>query len=135
MDIPVTYEFYKNTYYGDIIEESDFPKWLSKATDKLQFLTYDNITEEALRMYSDKIGKAACALIDLLYEIEKETIVANTKDKNNIKSVSSGGESITYAEKQTLVSKVLSNKTAQNKLLQDTISEYLAGTGLLYAGD
>ena len=134
MEIPVTYEFYRETYYGDALEESAFPKWVSKAADKLQLLTYGNITEETLQMYSQPIKKAVCVLADLLYEIEKETAAVNAKDKSNIKSVSSGGESVTYAEKQTIISKVLSDKTAQNKLLQDAAAEYLTSTGLLYAG-
>lgn len=134
MENLTTYEFYTDTYYGDTIEESAFPKWLSRATDKLMYLTYGNITEENRQEYDIQIQKATCALMDLLFEIEKATKTATAKDDSNVKSKSSGGESITFGDNQTLVTKVLSDKTAQDRLMYDTVKEYLSGTGLLYAG-
>lgn len=134
MESLTTYEFYSETYYGDTIDESAFPKWLSKATDKLMYLTYGNITDESLKVFDEKIQKATCALMDLMYQIDAATKTATAKDDTNVKSKSSGGESITFGDSDTLVTKVLSDKTAQNRLMYDTISEYLAGTGLLYAG-
>lgn len=134
MENLTTYEFYTDTYYGDTIEESAFLKWLSRATDKLMYLTYGNITEENRQEYDIQIQKATCALMDLLFEIDKSTKTATAKDDSNVKSKSSGGESITFGDNQTLVTKVLSDKTAQERLMYDTIAEYLTGTGLLYAG-
>lgn len=134
MEKLTTYEFYKGTYYGDTIEESAFPKWLSRATDKLIHLTCGNIIEESGREYDMRIQKATCALMDLLFEIDKATKTATAKDDSNVKSKSSGGESITFGDAQTLVTKVLSDKTAQDRLMYDTVKEYLSGTGLLYAG-
>lgn len=129
-----TYEFYKNTYYGETIEESAFQKWLSRATDKLHYLTYGNITEEAYAEYDTQIQKATCALMDVMFQIDVATKTATAKDQSNAKSVSSGSESITFGDKDTAVTKVLADKSAQNRLMQDTIAEYLADTGLMYAG-
>lgn len=129
-----TYDFYTKTYYGDSIDESLFPKWESRAEDKLNMLTCGNITEKALKEYNLPIQKSVCALADLLFELDKATKTATAKDESNVKSKSSGGESITYAENQTLVGKVLSDKAAQNRLVYDIVAEYLTGTGLLYAG-
>lgn len=134
MDALTTYDFYTKEYFGDSIDKSSFDKWLSRAAEKMNYLTYGNITEEALELYSLQIQKATCALIDVMYQIEKETVRVNSNDETNVKSKSSGGESITFGSKETLVTKVLSDKKAQAKLMQDTISEYLSGTGLLYAG-
>lgn len=134
MDNLTTYEFYKKTYYGEAIEEPAFPKWLSKATDKLMYLTYGNITEESRSEYDTQIQKATCALIDLMYQIDSATKTATAKDDTNVKSKSSGGESINFGDKDTTVTKVLSDKAAQDRLMYDTIAEYLTGTGLLYAG-
>lgn len=134
MENLTTYEFYTTSFYGDTIEESAFPKWLSRATDKLNILTYGNVTEKAVEIYSVPIQKAVCALMDLLYQIDQATQTATAKDESNVKSKSSGGESITFGDKDTLITKVLSDKVAQNRLLQDTVSEYLSGTGLMYAG-
>lgn len=134
MESLTTYEFYSETYYGDTIEESAFLKWLSRATDKLMDLTCGNITDESLKVFDEKIQKATCALMDVMYQIDAATKTATAKDDTNVKSKSSGGESITFGDSDTLVTKVLSDKTAQNRLMYDTISEYLTGTGLLYAG-
>ena len=129
-----TYEFYQNEYYGDSIEESLFPKWESRATDRLDELTYGNITEDVLEEYSEKIQKATCALADLLYKIDYKTNHANDTNGGNVKSMSSGGQSISFGSNETLIDKVLNDKVAQNRLCYDTVCEYLSGTGLLYAG-
>lgn len=129
-----TFEFYKNRYYGDSIEESLFPKWNDEASEKLDALTYGNITEASLQEYDEKIQKATCAIADLMYQIETAIATANAKDSTNVKSYSSGGESITYGSTETLVTKVLSDPVAQKRLLQGKAAEYLTGTGLLYAG-
>lgn len=134
MDNLTTYEFYINTYYGDAIEKTAFPKWLSRATDKLMSLTYGNITDDALQEHSKEIQKATCALMDLMYEIDQATKTATAKDESNVKSKSSGSESVTFGDSDTLVTKVLSDKSAQDRLMYDTISDYLSDTGLLYAG-
>lgn len=65
---------------------------------------------------------------DLLADAKKNDSVAN------IKSMSSGGRSVSFGSNETLIDKVLGDKTAQNHLFYDTVCEYLAGTGLLYAG-
>ena len=129
-----TYEFYKDEYYGDSIEESLFPKWEGRATDRLDELTYGNITEDVLEEYNEKIQKAVCALADLLYKIDFKTNHANDTNGGNVKSMSSGGQSISFGSNETLVDKVLNDKVAQNRLCYDTVCEYLSGTGLLYAG-
>lgn len=130
-----TYDFYKDKYYGDSISsESLFAKWNERASDKLDFLTNGNITDEATEEYGERIQKATCALADLLYMIDYKTTHANDANAGNVKSMSSGGQSISFGSNETLVDKVLNDKTAQNRLCYDTICEYLTGTGLLYAG-
>ena len=103
------FEFYRDLYYGDSIEESLFPKWEDRASMKLDQLTYGNINDDTRAEFDERIQKATCALADLLYKIDFKT-------------------------NETLVDKVLNDKTAQNRLCYDTVCEYLSGTGLLYAG-
>lgn len=128
------YDFYKDEYYGDSIEESLFPKWNDRASEKLDFLTYGNITDDTLKEFDVQIQKATCALADLLHKIDYKTNHANDAQAGNVKSMSSGGQSISFGSNETLVDKVLNDKAAQNRLCYDTVSEYLSGTGLLYAG-
>lgn len=129
-----TFEFYESKYYGDSIEESLFPKWESRASDKLNQLTYGHINEDTLKEFDERIQKATCALADLLYQIDFKTSHASDEKGGNVKSMSSGGRSISFGTNETLVDKVLNDKTAQNRLCYDTVCEYLSGTGLLYAG-
>ena len=67
------YKFYTDKYYGDSIAESSFPKWNDRASEKLDSLTYGNITEETLALYDQQIQKATCALADRLYQIDYKT--------------------------------------------------------------
>jgi hypothetical protein len=41
-----TFEFYTNSYFGDSIKESLFPKWEDRASMKLDQLTYGNINDD-----------------------------------------------------------------------------------------
>lgn len=129
-----TYDFYKEKYYGDSIKESLFPKWKDRAADKLDQLTYGHIDDTAKEEFDEQIQKATCALADLLYQIDYKTAHANDPKNGNVKSMSSGGQSISFGSNETLVDKVLGDKVAQNRLCYDTVCEYLSGTGLLYAG-
>ena len=72
--------------------------------------------------------------MDVMFQIDAETKRATAKDEANVKSKSSGSESITFGDRDTTVTKVLADKSAQNRLMQDTIAEYLADTELMYAG-
>ena len=128
------FEFYRDSYYGDCIEESLFPKWEDRASMKMDQLTYGNINDETQAEFDEKIQKATCALADLLYQIDYKTVHANDPKNGNVKSMSSGGQSISFGTNETLVDKVLNDKTAQNRLCYDAVCEYLSGTGLLYAG-
>lgn len=101
---------------------------------KLDQLTYGNINDDTRTEFDERIQKATCALADLLYQIDYKTTHANDAQAGNVKSMSSGGQSISFGSNETLVDKVLNDKTAQNRLCYDTVCEYLSGTGLLYAG-
>ena len=129
-----TFEFYRDSYYGDSIGESLFPKWNDRASEKLEQLTDGNVNEDTLAEFDEKIQKATCALADLLYQIDFKTGHASDEKGGNVKSMSSGGRSISFGSNETLIDKVLGDKVAQNRLCYDTVCEYLSGTGLLYAG-
>ena len=129
-----TFEFYESKYYGDSIKESLFPKWEDRASAKLNQLTYHNINDDTREEFDEQIQKATCALADLLYQIDYKTIHANDEKGGNVKSMSSGGRSISFGINETLVDKVLSDRKAQSRLCYDTICDYLSDTGLLYAG-
>ncbi len=130
-----TWTYYQNDYYGDVItSESLFNKYQSKAVDKLQRMCFGNITDEAVTEYSDQLSKAACAVADILYKLDQAESNAHDPQKGNIKSMSSGSESVSFGENDTVISSALSDKKQQNILIRQAADEYLFDTGLLYAG-
>lgn len=130
----VTYDYYSTEYYGDSVDESSFEKWERRAVDKLKYLCSGNLTDEAIEQNEEKIKKAVCSLIDLLFQIDDATKSVNDPAKANIKSMSSGGQSVSFGNNDTLITKALSDKVAQNRLMIDAVVEYLNDTGLLYKG-
>ena len=134
MDAFTTFAFYTSTYYGDSVVESLFPKYLAKATDKLNYLTFGNITDNTLATYAAQVSKATCALIDVLFKIDQAISNAVSTDGSNIKSMSSGNRSVTFGDNSTVYDKAMASKDAQLSLMNDAISEYLSDTGLMYAG-
>ena len=134
MDAFTTFAFYTSTYYGDSVVESLFPKYLEKATDKLNYLTFGNITDDTLATYAAQVSKATCALIDVLFKIDQAISNAVSTDGSNIKSMSSGNRSVTFGDNSTVYDKAMASKDAQLSLMNDSISEYLSDTGLMYAG-
>lgn len=130
-----TFEFYIDNFGGAAINsEADFKNYLNKATFKLNELTFGNITEETAETYATQISFATCALIDSLYKFDLAAANVNDPEKGNIKSMSSGGESISFGNNDTVYTASLSNVNEQYKVLRSEISPYLANTGLLYAG-
>ncbi len=129
-----TYDFYTNTYYGDVISETDFPKWESKAADDLAYITNGNITDDALVTYCIQIQKAVCALAEIEYQLDVANKASNGESYGAVRSISSGGESVTFDAHANLITTVLSDKIAQDRLKFDAVRPYLFNTGLLFQG-
>lgn len=74
---------------------------------KLDQLTYGHINDDTREEFDERIQKATCALADLLYQIDFKTSHASDEKGGNIKSMSSGGRSISFGTNETLIDKVL----------------------------
>ncbi len=140
-----TYEFYEKTYYGDVLTEQSFPKWNARAADALNWITCGNLKGH-IEVVDDEVSSdfdpdvttavqmAACAVADKLFIIDAAARTANSQDEGNIKSKSSGNESVSYAASETDITKAVADPKVKRMLLYSTASEYLSGTGLLYWG-
>nr|DAE13812.1 MAG TPA: Head Tail Connector Protein [Siphoviridae sp. ctLNL10] len=129
-----TYDFYTGKYYGDIIPEVDFTRYESRAVDDLNDFTFGRLKGKA--EYTDKEQKAVCALAEINYQIsvaEKATGIT-ASGGGIIKSMSSGGESVSYDVGNNMIYSVLNSNREQSKLKYNAAARYLRGTGLLYAG-
>ncbi len=155
------YEFYKSKYFGTTIAESDFPRFAERASEKIDFLTFDRLVDG---LPSDekavtKVQKAVCAVADVLAKIDEfekiagaaagyETDAETGKLAGKIvTSKTSGRESVSYSagsvadlKNSSLVGAVLNDKQARERLIYDVAAEYLTGIcaddgiPLLYAG-
>lgn len=109
------YDFYTESYYGNVVPKADFDSLAARASDFIDTLTFDNLVDglPADKRSQKRIKKAVCSLAELMYQIElaeKNAInqaSASATDTNAggkstgiVTSVSSGSESISYATPQ-----------------------------------
>lgn len=158
------YEFYSKSFFGNVVPESDFMRLAEKASDFVDAVTFDRLTESlpTSERSQTKIKKAVCAATEVYYQFElaqKQALMAASgssaiSDSNGtasgiITSKSAGSESISYATGQQNATaakewnaafSAAGDVSATNKLLQDTVRQYLMGVTtddgvpLLYAG-
>lgn len=122
------YDFYKNTYKGDM-PETDFNKVIVRASYEVQ----KNIFNRDIKGYEDEVQMATCSVADILLKVEqlenkKDTILSN----NNLKSESVGDYSRTF---DTLgIDNVNVEISNQKEKIKEELRRYLLYTGLLYRG-
>lgn len=158
------YDFYTESYYGNVVPKADFDRLAARASDFIDTLTFDNLVDglPADKRSQKRIKKAVCSLAELMYQIElaeKNAISqasAGATDTNVghkstgvVTSVSSGSESISYATPQQIgasakewsaVYSVAGDVQKTNDLLLKTALPLLMGVRtdegvpILYAG-
>jgi len=125
-----TYEFYTTEYHGDkIATEEAFEKYGTRASDFLDRCTRRKL-ESGLPSKADdlkKIQKACCAIADAYVDIETATksAEASAAQGGAIKSISSGGESISF-ESSALSLAVAGGAGAVNRYLLEIAKDYLS---------
>lgn len=147
----VDFDYYKKSFYGDVLTEETADKWLSLACDEIDALTFCRLrfSYPTLTVYDEKVRKAVCAVAEALYNIDihrKAVAVQKAADgsyRGAVSSVSSGKESISYAVNTASASTyaaAAANDEEQVKLINRIVVKYLAnvpdadGINLLYAG-
>ena len=110
------YDFYKTSYFGSVVPETDFPKLAEKASDFIDAMTFDRLVDglPTNERSQKRIKKAVCSLAELMYQIElaeknatnaavsgtSTAIGSGGSTTGVVTSVSSGSESISYATPQ-----------------------------------
>lgn len=146
-----TSQFYVEEYFGNEIPLDDINKYLSRASDELDTLTYGRLIKAypTEHIYDEKVQKAVCAVAECLYKIEEQRkavaarIDTDGKYTGPISSIKAGEESVSYASvnsSTSVYSAAAASKEAQNQLIAETATRYIAnvpdanGINLLYAG-
>lgn len=156
----IDYKFYTSLYADPSFTETDFNRLCWDACRKLDMETtgIDGVKKLKTAFPVDEddaeaVKRCACKLVNLMHQIEEaERSVSsgrgyveteNGLQRKIVSRVESGSESISYMESQggtMLIDKAVSDKSVQDKLLRDTIREYLSGVrdangvNLLYMG-
>lgn len=144
------FNFYTTVFYGDVLTEDNAAKWLQRASDAVDTLTFRRTEKSFPTDEGDalKVRKAVCAIAEALMLIDQqEKALSATVDTNgNIKaaaaSISSGRESISFvnAANGSIYGKAAADRSERGKLLYGIAVQYLAdvpdseGVNLLYAG-
>ena len=152
------YEFYTTEYYGDVVPEENFPKYIESACNRIDGITFDRLVDglPSDQQSNVRVQKAVCAVADVLYLIETvrkasiETVGTIKREDGSvtgkqIASLSSGSESISYVTGtngtgKDIYSQAAMNKQVENVLIRQAATEYLQGVAdangvnLLYAG-
>lgn len=145
--------FYAVTFYGDVLTADNADKWLDRASDEVDHLTFGRLasafpTDEA---HAAKVRKAVCAIADALCCIDEQRRAASAQKaadgsyRGAVSSVSSGKESISFAAIGNAVgasvyAAAAASAEAQAALIGSLAAKYLAdipdanGVNLLYAG-
>lgn len=144
------YQFYYETYGGDVLTEENAGKWLERASDEVDTLTsfrlVDGLPED--EYFSNRIKKAVCAIAECLYQVDlaaKSTAPSVQEDgavRGAVTSVSSGRESISYgtSASSSVYYKAAASEAEKARLVEQIAVQYLAnvpntdGVNLLYRG-
>lgn len=140
-----TYEFYKEKYFGNSIDKSEFDKWNERASSKV-----DSFTSRRLLAaypsddYSDRqIKLCVCALAEQMMEVDKymtASAIQTDGASRIVQSKSAGSESISYATVETIYANAAKDQHSMNGMYYATVMEYLDGitdaneTCLLFRG-
>lgn len=91
------YEYYK-AHFLPTIAEADFDSYSQRASDILDYITRGRLVNN---LPSDdtalgKVKRACCAVADKVYEVDKRSASLASNGGAAVKSVSSGGESMSF---------------------------------------
>lgn len=132
VNIFVDFNYYQNTYRGDILTEQNFTKYASKACNYISAETMDRIKDSTISSYPqiliDDIKNCACDLAEKYYDYDKVyhniINISSGESNSNIKSEKSGEVSITYGASDNII-KNFSDPKYFNKYLLETLHAYI----------
>ena len=145
------FAFYGSGYFGDALTEETAPRWLERASDVLDAITFGRLTFAfpTVDAHAVKVRKAVCAIADALFRIDIQRRASSAQQAEDgsyrgaVASVSSGRESISFSANGangSVYAAAAASAEAQTNLIGSIAAQYLAnipdanGVNLLYAG-
>jgi len=136
----VTYEFYTNTYNGSSVLENDFPRYEKLAELFLNKITFGHIVVndgaygQIIRGMFTPLTEAelealqygVCNCLETIQRLSKaeDDAVSGSSSASNVKSRTSGGESISYESKKTVYDEALASEDKKTDLLKNALLVY-----------
>ena len=120
------YNFYRETYFGDLLTAENFPKYASRADSFLDELTTgkyecDRLPQKAV----EAVKMAECAIAELCLNLEQAELQSDAAWKVEGEKV--GNHSVTYRNNAEIAEQT-------EKQIHNVAVRYLARWGLLYRG-
>jgi hypothetical protein len=130
------FDFYTTEYYGQTIQEADFPRLALRAS---AYLDYCTMGRAKTRANMPEVKMCCCALAEQYAVVEAmnaaavQTASTTSTEGGETQSESVGSWSKSYRSKGESVSNALNAAQAGNAALSAVVAQYLAPTGLLRA--
>ena len=120
------YNFYRETYFGDLLTAENFPKYASRADSFLDELTKgkyecDRLPQKAV----EAVKMAECAIAELCLNLEQAELQSDAAWKVEGEKV--GNHSVTYRNNAEIAEQT-------EKQIRKVAERYLARWGLLFRG-
>lgn len=129
------YDYYRNEYFGNAVQELDFQRLALHAS---QYIDY--ITRGRARSDIEEVKMCCCALAEQQQTIEtaqalaKISLSAGAVDGAEVQSETVGSWSRSYRSGGDSAQSAAQAEAAAKSVMLDIARRYLANTGLLYRG-
>lgn len=138
----VDYSYYEGEYGGEAVtEDTDFLRLYKKAKAFFDRMTFSHVVEndgaigqmvaKEFEEFTDSeltaVRDGLCNLIETMQSLEsaEKQALAGNKTDANIKSRSSGGESIAFDSKKTVFDSALENESEKQALLKSSLLAFM----------
>lgn len=131
------YDYYVNSYFGNSIQESGFPRLALRGSQYIDYITQERA---AVRADLEAVKMCCCALAEQYQTIEtaqalaQKSLSAGAEDGAEVQSETVGSWSRSYRSGGDSAQSAAQAAEAGRSALLDTARRYLANTGLLYRG-
>ena len=120
------YEFYRETYFGDLLTAENFAKYASRADAYLDELTTGRYKNDRLRAETlEAVRMAECAIADLCLNLEQASLQSGAAWK--VQSEKVGNHTVSFRNNAEITEQT-------EKQIRKTAERYLGRWGLLYRG-
>lgn len=127
------YSYYVDNFFGEALEEADFPKYAAKASAFLDYYTRGKAKANA---DTEAVKTACCALAEQyqIIDLANKAAVKGMDSGYEKASETVGSYSVSYRGGGEIATASMQAKQAANAELVNLARFYLADTGLLYRG-